>query len=97
MSILNILQFPDPRLREKAQPVTVVDDEVRQLADDMIETMYASQGIGLAATQVGVAKRVVVIDVSDGERNPQVFINPEVVSGDGEAEIEEGCLSVPGY
>ena len=97
MSILNILQFPDPRLREKAQPVTVVDDDIRRLADDMIETMYASQGIGLAATQVGVAKRVVVIDVSDGERNPQVFINPEVVSGDGEAEIEEGCLSVPGY
>ncbi len=97
MSVLNILQFPDPRLREKAQPVPVVDDEIRQLADDMIETMYDSNGIGLAATQVGIAKRVVVIDVSENGDSPQVFINPEIVSGDGEAEIQEGCLSVPGF
>ena len=97
MSLLNILQFPDPRLREKARPVEVVDDEIRQLADDMIETMYASRGIGLAATQVGIPKRVVVIDVSDEGDQPQVFINPEIVTGSGEAEIQEGCLSVPGY
>lgn len=96
MTVLNILHYPDPRLREKAQPVAVVDDEIRRLADDMVETMYANKGIGLAATQVGIGKRVIVVDISDEGDHPQVFINPEVLSGDGEAEIEEGCLSVPG-
>jgi peptide deformylase len=78
-------------------PVAVVDDRIRKLVDDMTETMYAAKGIGLAATQVGVAERVVVIDVSDEGGKPVVFINPEILSGDGSAEIEEGCLSVPGY
>lgn len=97
MAVLDILHYPNPRLREKARPVTVVDGRIRQLADDMTETMYAAKGIGLAATQVGVPERVIVIDISENGDAPRVFINPEVVSGDGECEVEEGCLSVPGY
>ncbi|MCA1798369.1 MAG: peptide deformylase [Xanthomonadaceae bacterium] len=97
MAVLDILHYPDPRLREKAQPVAVVDDRIRQLADDMIETMYDAKGIGLAATQVGVRERVVVMDLSENGDAPQIFINPEILSGDGETEVEEGCLSVPGY
>lgn len=97
MTILNILHYPDPRLREKAQPVPVVDDQVRQLADDMLETMYANNGIGLAAIQVAVSKRVIVIDISENGDQPQVFINPEILHGDGSAQIDEGCLSVPGF
>ena len=96
MAILDILHFPDPRLRNVAKPVKEVDDEVRQLVDDMLETMYQAPGIGLAATQVNVANRVVVIDVSEEKDQPLYFINPEIVEKDGIEEMEEGCLSVPG-
>lgn len=96
MSILNILHFPDPRLRKQALPVEEVTDEIRQLAKDMLETMYQAPGIGLAATQVNVHKRVVVIDVSEDRSQPLVFINPEIQERDGEMVMEEGCLSVPG-
>ena len=96
MAILNILEFPDPRLRTVAKPVGVVDDDLRQLIDDMFETMYAAPGIGLAATQVDYHKRLVVMDVSEDKSKPLVLINPEIIERSGEIEIEEGCLSVPG-
>ncbi len=96
MTTLNILHFPDPRLREVAQPVENVDDGVRQFIDDMFETMYAAPGIGLAATQVNVAKRIIVIDVSEEKHQPLCLINPEILNLDGVEEMEEGCLSVPG-
>jgi peptide deformylase len=96
MTTLNILHFPDPRLREIAQPVEQVDDGVRQFIDDMFETMYAAPGIGLAATQVNVAKRIIVIDVSEEKDQPLCLINPEILELDGIEEMEEGCLSVPG-
>ena len=96
MTTLNILHFPDPRLREVAQPVEHVDDGVRQFIDDMFETMYAAPGIGLAATQVNVAKRIIVIDVSEEKHQPLCLINPEILELDGVEEMEEGCLSVPG-
>jgi peptide deformylase len=96
MAILEILEFPDPRLRTKAQPVAAVDASIRQLADDMLQTMYAAPGIGLAASQVNVHKRLVVIDVAEERNRPLVFINPEIVARDGDEETEEGCLSVPG-
>jgi len=96
MAKLEILHFPDSRLRTKARPVSKVDDEVRRLVDDMFETMYAAPGIGLAAVQVNVHKRVVVIDLSREQNEPQVFINPEILERDGEEEMDEGCLSVPG-
>ncbi|MCX4189797.1 peptide deformylase [Methylophaga sp. OBS3] len=95
MAILNILHFPDPRLRNKALPVETVDDEIRQLAHDMLETMYEAPGIGLAATQVNVTKRVIVIDISDDKSEPLFLINPELVTTEGEREYQEGCLSVP--
>ncbi len=98
MAILEILEFPDPRLRTEAQPVTAVTDDTRRLVDDMFETMYAAPGIGLAATQVNVHQRVVVMDISDDQSEPQVFINPEITVLEGpEREYDEGCLSVPGY
>jgi len=97
MAILDILEFPDPRLRTKAKPVTDVDDSLRKLVDDMLETMYDAPGIGLAATQVNVHKRVVVIDLSDEKDQPLVLINPEFEVISGEQEYDEGCLSVPGY
>ena len=98
MALLNILEFPDPRLRNKAKPIATVDSTIQQLADDMLETMYAAPGIGLAATQVNVAKRIVVIDISEEKDNPLVLINPEVsVVGTGFEEMDEGCLSVPGF
>jgi peptide deformylase len=97
MAVLKILHFPDPRLRNRARPVAVVDERIRALADDMLETMYAANGIGLAAVQVGVPERVVVIDLSENRDSPLVLVNPEVLSGDGDAEVEEGCLSVPGF
>ena len=97
MAILNILHFPDPRLRNVARPVAQVDDEIRQLLDDMLETMYQAPGIGLAATQVNVAKRLVVIDISEGKDQPLFFVNPELLARDGVEEMEEGCLSVPGF
>ena len=98
MAILNILEFPDPRLRTIAKPVEVVDDSVRQLVDDMFETMYEAPGIGLAATQVNVHKRVVVMDLSEDKSEPRVFINPELEALTQEmGEYQEGCLSVPGF
>ena len=96
MAILNILQFPDPRLRNVARPVEQVDDAIRKFADDMLETMYAAPGIGLAATQVNVDKRVIVIDVSEDKSEPLYLINPEILELQGVEEMEEGCLSVPG-
>ncbi|MEL0584935.1 MAG: peptide deformylase [Candidatus Thiodiazotropha sp. (ex. Lucinoma kazani)] len=96
MAILDILHFPDPRLRNKAMPVAQVDDSIRRLIDDMLETMYQAPGIGLAATQVNVAKRVVVIDLSEEKDQPLCLINPEILEKDGEEQMEEGCLSVPG-
>ncbi|MDQ2077068.1 peptide deformylase [Marinimicrobium sp. ABcell2] len=99
MAKLEILEFPDPRLRTVAKPVAEVDARIRQLVDDMFETMYAAPGVGLAATQVNVHQRVVVIDVSEDQSQPMVFINPEVTVLDPEAlrEYDEGCLSVPGF
>jgi peptide deformylase len=91
-----ILEFPDPRLRTKAQPVTRFDAALGTLIDDMFETMYAAPGIGLAATQVDVHKRVIVIDLSKEHNEPLVLINPEIIAREGEATTEEGCLSVPG-
>ena len=96
MARLPILEFPDPRLRTRAKPVTKVDDSVRKLIDDMFETMYAAPGIGLAATQVNVHQRLLVIDVSETHNQPLALINPEIVARDGIEETEEGCLSVPG-
>ena len=98
MAILNILEFPDPRLRTIAKSVDVVDDGIRQLIDDMFETMYDAPGIGLAATQVNVHKRVVVMDLSEDKTDPRVFINPEFEFLTDEMEqYQEGCLSVPGF
>jgi peptide deformylase len=97
MAKLNILEFPDPRLRKKAAPVEVVDDAIRTLIDDLFDTMYAAPGIGLAATQVDVHKRVLVADVSSDQSEPVALINPRIVEKDGVAVTEEGCLSVPGY
>ncbi|BAU71706.1 peptide deformylase [Metapseudomonas furukawaii] len=98
MAILNILEFPDPRLRTIAKPVDVVDDSIRTLIDDMFETMYAAPGIGLAATQVNVHKRVVVMDLSEDKSEPRVFINPEFEPLTEEMDqYQEGCLSVPGF
>jgi peptide deformylase len=96
MAKLNILEFPDPRLRTRAAPVAVVDDSVRRLIDDMFETMYAAPGVGLAATQVDVHRRVLVVDITQDRSQPLVFVNPEILSRDGTTEAEEGCLSVPG-
>mgnify|MGYP001614474977 CR=1 FL=1 len=102
MFILDILKYPDPLLKTKAKPVTKVDDETKKLIGDMIETMYAARGIGLAATQVGMNKRVAVLDVPDCEdyqkgKNLLAIINPEIVSYEGEIKYEEGCLSIPGF
>lgn len=97
MAKLKILEFPDPRLRRKAAPVENVDNSLRQLIDDMFETMYDAPGIGLAATQVDVHRRLLVTDVSSEKDAPWVLINPEILEKDGVAFSEEGCLSVPGY
>lgn len=96
MAILDILHFPDPRLRNRAKPVGEVDARVRQLVDDMFETMYQAPGIGLAAIQVDVPLRVVTIDISEEKDQPLVLINPEILERDGIEEMDEGCLSVPG-
>jgi peptide deformylase len=96
MALRTILEYPDPRLRTKARPVTIFDAELAQLVDDMLETMYAAPGIGLAATQIDVHQRVIVIDVSEQKNEPLVVINPEILSKEGTARTEEGCLSVPG-
>jgi len=95
--LLPILEYPDPRLRKVATPVGKVTPEVQKLVRDMAETMYAAPGIGLAATQVDVHKRVIVMDISDTRDELRVFIDPVILSADGEADKEEGCLSVPGY
>ncbi len=96
--ILDILEYPDPRLRTLAKPVDEVTDDIRKLIDDMFETMYDAPGIGLAATQVNVHKQVIVMDLSEDKTEPRVFINPEVEVLDGELEnMQEGCLSVPGF
>jgi peptide deformylase len=96
MALRTILEFPDPRLRTRAEPVTHFDAALGTLIDDMLETMYAAPGIGLAATQVDVHKRLIVIDVSEEHNQPLVLINPEILEREGEAQTEEGCLSVPG-
>jgi peptide deformylase len=95
--LLRILEYPDPRLRKIAAAVPVVTADVRKLVRDMAETMYAAAGLGLAATQVNVPRQVIVIDASEARDTLKVFINPEIVAAEGEAEGEEGCLSVPGY
>jgi len=97
MTRLTILEYPDPRLRTRAVPVDTVDDALRELIDDMLETMYAANGIGLAATQVDVHRRVLVADISEGRNDPRVFINPEILGKNGTTTSQEGCLSVPGY
>ena len=98
MAIRTILRYPDKRLRDKALPVAVVDDDIRKLCDDMAETMYAAPGVGLAAPQIGVSRRIFVIDIAtaDEKSDLRVFINPEFVSREGEMVWEEGCLSFPG-
>lgn len=97
MAVLDILKFPDPRLNTVAKPVVQVDARIQQLVDDMAQTMYEAPGIGLAATQVNVHERVIVIDVSEDKSALQVFINPEIISSSDESQsYEEGCLSVPG-
>jgi peptide deformylase len=97
LSVLTILEFPDERLRKKAVAVQVVDGKIKKLVDDMLETMYLAKGVGLAATQVNVHQRIVVIDVSEEKDNPLCLINPEIIAKDGVEESEEGCLSVPGF
>jgi peptide deformylase len=96
MALLPILQYPDPKLYTIAAPVTVVDDDIRQLIKNLADTMYAAPGVGLAATQVDDHRRVIVIDISEAHDKLQVFINPEIVASSGTATCEEGCLSVPG-
>ncbi|MDX2164405.1 MAG: peptide deformylase [Gammaproteobacteria bacterium] len=96
MALLNVLHFPHPRLRLKAEPVESVTPDIVQILDDMLETMYADRGVGLAATQVNIQKRLIVMDVSDDYNEPSFFINPEILSTEGQKEFEEGCLSVPG-
>jgi len=96
MAILDILHFPDPRLRTKAKPVAQVDDRIRKQVDDMFETMYAAPGIGLAATQVNFHQQIVVIDVSEEHDQPLCLINPQIIERDGIEQMDEGCLSVPG-
>jgi peptide deformylase len=96
MALLPILEFPDPRLRTRASPVEQVDAPLRKLIADMFETMYAAPGIGLAATQVNVHKRLLVIDVSESRKEPLALVNPQILSREGIEETEEGCLSVPG-
>jgi peptide deformylase len=97
MTRLTILEYPDPRLRTRAVPVDPVDAGLRELIDDLLETMYAANGIGLAATQVNVHRRLLVADVSELRNEPRVFINPEILSREGATTSQEGCLSVPGY
>ena len=96
MAKLHILEFPDPRLRTIAKPVEQVDASLRQLVDDMFETMYAAPGIGLAATQVNIHQQLLVLDVSEDHSRPLVFINPEILRAEGHQVYQEGCLSVPG-
>ena len=96
MTKLVILEYPDPRLRKKAEAVAAFDAALRQLIDDMLETMYSKNGVGLAATQVDVHKRLIVLDVSENRDDPLVLVNPELLNAEGEGPGEEGCLSLPG-
>lgn len=96
MASLSILRYPDPRLHKVAARVTRVDDKIRKLIKDMSDTMYAAPGVGLAATQVDVHLRIIVIDVSDTHDQLRVFVNPEIIAASGQSDCEEGCLSVPG-
>ena len=96
MAKLNILEFPDPRLTTVASEVSDFDETLAKLVEDMIETMYSANGIGLAATQVNIHKRLLVLDVSEEQDQPRVYINPEILTQAGEQHHEEGCLSVPG-
>lgn len=96
MALLNILQYPDERLHTVAQPVAKIDERIQTLIQDMFETMYEARGIGLAATQVDVHERIVVMDLSEEKNEPRVFINPVITHKNGETTYEEGCLSVPG-
>ena len=99
MALRNILVFPDPRLREVAKEVKVFDEKLKALSEDLLETMYESNGIGLAATQIGVSKRILVLDISEEKNEPQVFVNPriKILKGEEKAGYEEGCLSVPSF
>jgi len=97
MALLHILEYPDPRLKKVASPVTAFTPDLTKLVRDMAETMYAAPGVGLAATQVDVHKRLLIIDISEARDDLKVFVNPEILSAEGAAEQEEGCLSVPGY
>ena len=96
MPLLPILQYPDPRLHTVASPVTRVDDKIRRLIKDMADTMYAAPGVGLAATQVDVHRRVIIVDISETHDQLKVFINPEIIARSGASDCAEGCLSVPG-
>jgi peptide deformylase len=96
MARLQILEYPDPRLRTKAKPVEVFDQALAKVVEDMFETMYAAPGVGLAATQVDFHKRLIVMDVSENKNEPRVFCNPEILTAEGVGVTEEGCLSVPG-
>ncbi len=96
MAILKILQYPDERLHKVAAPIPKITNEIRVLTQDMAETMYTASGIGLAATQIDVHQRIIVIDVSDSRDRLHVFINPEIIASSGESDYQEGCLSVPG-
>ena len=96
MALLNILQYPDDRLHTVAKPVEKIDERIKTLITDMFDTMYEARGIGLAATQVDVHERVVVMDLSEEKNQPRVFINPVITHKNGETTYEEGCLSVPG-
>jgi len=97
LSILTILEFPDERLRKQAAAVKAVDADIRKLVDDLFETMYEAKGVGLAATQVNVHQRIIVMDVSEDKKSPLCLINPQILEKDGIKESEEGCLSVPGF
>ena len=97
MAILDVLTFPDPLLHRTAETVKIIDNKIKKLVDDMAETMYEAPGIGLAATQVGQLKRIMVIDISEEKNQLRVFINPEIIKKEGTAVNEEGCLSVPGF
>ena len=97
MALLNILHYPDPRLRTKAQPVKEVDETIRRQIRDMFETMYTAPGIGLAATQVDFHQRLIVLDISEDKNSPLTLINPEILRQEGEQQYDEGCLSVPGF
>ena len=96
MAILHVLKYPDPRLRKVAKPVADVNDEIRKIIDDLLETMYEDNGVGLAATQANIQKRIIVMDVSAKSDEPFVLINPEIMHAEGTVMSEEGCLSVPG-